>query len=251
MNIQAAATFANLTNNINSSLETLRGLAEDHFVQDPDCVNWGHVGTLRAILNDVESATLRATALAFPAHIVQQEGLACHEPAPGLAVRSEDEAPYRVTPQAPAGDASEDDVIYQALRILEGRMRRPGACMDSPAAVRDYLRLRMAELPHEEFGALLLDASHALIEDARLFRGTLTQTSVYPREVVKIALAHNAAAVILYHNHPSSNVTPSTADEMLTKTLKDALNLVDVRVIDHFVAGCMTAPFSFAERGLL
>ena len=248
MNVQAAATFANLTDNINSSLETLRGLAEDHFVQDPDCVNWGHVGTLRAILNDVESATLRATALAFPAHIVQQ-GLACHEPSPMVA-RSEGEAPYHTT-QAPAGDASEDCVIHQALRILEGRMRRPGMLMDSPSAVRDYLRLRMAELPHEEFGVLLLDATHALIEDARLFRSTLTQASVYPREVVKVALAHNAAAVILYHNHPSSNVTPSVADEMLTKTLKDALALVDVRVIDHFVVGCMTAPFSFAERGLL
>lgn len=248
MNVQAAATFANLTDNINSSLETLRGLAEDHFVQDPDCVNWGHVGTLRAILNDVESASMRATALAFPAHITQQ-GLACHEPAP-MVVRSEGEAPYHTT-QAPAGDASEDCVIHQALRILEGRMRRPGMLMDSPSAVRDYLRLRMAELPHEEFGVLLLDATHALIEDARLFRGTLTQTSVYPREVVKVALAHNAAAVILYHNHPSSNVTPSVADEMLTKTLKDALALVDVRVIDHFVVGCMTAPFSFAERGLL
>ena len=248
MNVQAAATFANLTDNINSSLETLRGLAEDHFVQDPDCVNWGHVGTLRAILNDVESASMRSTALAFPAHITQQ-GLACHEPAP-MVVRSEGEAPYHTT-QAPAGDASEDCVIHQALRILEGRMRRPGMLMDSPSAVRDYLRLRMAELPHEEFGVLLLDATHALIEDARLFRGTLTQTSVYPREVVKVALAHNAAAVILYHNHPSSNVTPSVADEMLTKTLKDALALVDVRVIDHFVVGCMTAPFSFAERGLL
>lgn len=250
MNVQAAATFSNITSDISNSLETLRGLAEDHFAQDPDCVNWGHVGTLRAILNDVESASIRATALAFPAHIVQQ-GLACHEPSPWIVARIEDEAPYHVTPQAPAGDASEDHVIYQALRILEGRMRRPGMLMDSPSAVRDYLRLRMAELPHEEFGVLLLDATHALIEDARLFRGTLTQTSVYPREVVKVALAHNAAAVILYHNHPSSNVTPSVADEMLTKTLKEALALIDVRVIDHFVVGGMTAPFSFAERGLL
>ena len=176
MNVQAAATFANLTDNINSSLETLRGLAEDHFVQDPDCVNWGHVGTLRAILNDVESASMRATALAFPAHIVQQ-GLACHEPSPMVA-RIEDEAPYHTT-QAPAGDASEDCVIHQALRILEGRMRRPGMLMDSPSAVRDYLRLRMAELPHEEFGVLLLDATHALIEDARLFRGTTYHSAMF------------------------------------------------------------------------
>ena len=250
MNVQAATTFSNITSDISNSLETLRGLAEDHFAQDPDCVNWGHVGTLRAILSDIESASTRATALAFPAHITQQ-GLACHEPAPGLVARTEDEAQYHVNPQAPAGDAGEDHVIYQALRILEGRMRRPGATMDSPAAVRDYLRIRMAELEHEEFGVLLLDATHALIEDARLFRGTLTQASVYPREVMKEALRHNAAAVILYHNHPSSNVTPSVADEMLTKSLKEALALVDVRVIDHFVVGCMSAPFSFAERGLL
>lgn len=250
MNIQAAATFSNITSDISNSLETLRGLAEDHFAQDPDCVNWGHVGTLCAIQNDIESASMHATALAIPAHIIQQ-GLACHEPAPGLVARTEDEPMYFVTPQAPAVDASEDHVIYEALRILESRMRRPGMLIDSPAAVRDYLRIRMAELPHEEFGVLLLDATHALIEDARLFRGTLTQTSVYPRDVVKIGLAHNAAAVILYHNHPSSNVTPSVADEMLTKTLKDALALVDIRVIDHFVAGCMTKPYSFAERGLL
>lgn len=168
-----------------------------------------------------------------------------------LAVRTEDEAQYLVTPQAPAGAANEDHVICQALRILEGRMRRPGMLMGSPSAVRDYLRLRMTELPHEEFGVLLLDARHALIEDVRLFRGTLTQTSVYPREVVKLALAHNAAAVILYHNHPSGSAESSGADEVLTRTLKSALALVDVRIVDHFIVGGMTAPFSFAERGLL
>lgn len=249
MNNQAAAAFASITESINSSLEALQSLADDHFAQGPDEVSWGHVGTLAAIKDDIESAAVRANALAIAAHIPQ--ALACHEREPGLVARTETEPHYRVTPQPPAGDASEDRVIHDALRILEGRIRRPGMLIDSPAAVRDYLRIRMAELPHEEFGVLLLDATHALIEDARLFRGTLTQTSVYPREVVKIALAHNAAAVILYHNHPSSNVTPSVADELLTKTLKDALALVDIRVIDHFVAGCMSAPYSFAERGLL
>ena len=124
MNIQAAATFSNITSDISNSLETLRGLAEDHFAQDPDCVNWGHVGTLCAIQNDIESASMHATALAIPAHIIQQ-GLACHEPAPGLVARTEDEPMYFVTPQAPAVDASEDLVIYEALRILESRMRRP------------------------------------------------------------------------------------------------------------------------------
>ena len=248
MNNQAAA-FARITESINSSLEALQGLAEDHFAQDPDCVNWGHVGTLAAIKDDIESAAVRANALAIAAHIPQ--ALACHEREPGLVARTEDEAPYHVTPQAPAGDASEDHVIYEALRILEGRMRRPGAPMDSVAAVRDYLRIRMAELEHEEFGVLLLDGAHALIEDARLFRGTLTQASVYPREVVKLALLRNAAAVILYHNHPSTCVTPSTADEMLTKSLKGALNLVDVRVLDHIIVGGTTRPASFAELGLL
>lgn len=248
MNNQAAA-FARITESINSSLEALQGLAEDHFAQDPDRVNWGHVGTLAAIADDIESAAVHANALATAAHIPQ--ALACHEREPGLVARTETEPQYRVTPQPPAGDASEDRVIHDALRILEGRMRRPGMLMDAPAAVRDYLRLRMAELEHEEFGVLLLDGSHALIEDARLSRGTLTQASVYPREVVKLALLRNAAAVILYHNHPSTCVTPSTADEMLTKALKDALALVDVRVLDHIIVGGTTRPASFAELGLL
>ncbi len=122
---------------------------------------------------------------------------------------------------------------------------------DSPQAVRDWLRLRLGHLPHETFCVMLLDARHCLIEAVDLFRGTLTQTSVYPREVVKIALEHNAAAVIFAHNHPSGAAEPSTADEMLTRTLKDALGLVDVRVLDHFVVPALGSPVSFAERGLL
>jgi DNA repair protein RadC len=122
---------------------------------------------------------------------------------------------------------------------------------DSPQVVRDWLRLRLGHLPHETFCVLLLDARHCLIDAVDLFRGTLAQTSVYPREVVKLALAHNAAAVILAHNHPSGAAEPSTADEMLTRALKDALNLVDVRVLDHFVVPTHGHPVSFAERGLL
>lgn len=122
---------------------------------------------------------------------------------------------------------------------------------DSPQVVRDWLRLRLGHLPHETFCVLLLDARHALIDAVDLFRGTLTQTSVYPREVVKLALAHNAAAVIFAHNHPSGAAEPSAADELLTRSLKDALALVDVRVLDHFVVPSHGAPVSFAERGLL
>ena len=122
--------------------------------------------------------------------------------------------------------------------------------MTSPQLVRDFLRTKLAELPHEVFVALLLDTQNRLVQYIELFRGTLAQTSVYPREVVKAALAHNAAAMILAHNHPSGVAEPSRADELLTQSLKQALALVDVRVLDHFiVAGADT--LSFAESGLL
>ncbi len=122
--------------------------------------------------------------------------------------------------------------------------------LSSPRAVRDYLRLAFAGRQHEVFVVLLLDAQHRVIACEELFRGTLTQTSVYPREVVKCALRHNAAAVIFAHNHPSGVAEPSHADEILTRSLKSALGLVDVQVLDHFVvAGSGTT--SFAERGLL
>ncbi|MBI3523500.1 MAG: DNA repair protein RadC [Betaproteobacteria bacterium] len=121
----------------------------------------------------------------------------------------------------------------------------------APTAVRDWLRLNLAHLPHEAFVALWLDAQNRLIAHDELFRGTLTQTSVYPREVVKSALARNAAAVILAHNHPSGVAEPSRADEALTASLKQALALVDVKVLDHFIVAGNGPPLSFAERGLL
>ena len=122
--------------------------------------------------------------------------------------------------------------------------------LTSPGAVRDLLRLKLAGLPHEVFICIQLDAQHRVISIEELFRGTLTQTSVYPREVVKASLKANAAAVIFAHNHPSGVAQPSQADEMLTRNLKEALALVDVKVLDHFiVAG--TQAISFAERGLL
>jgi DNA repair protein RadC len=122
--------------------------------------------------------------------------------------------------------------------------------LNSPRAVQDYLRLTLAALPNEVFYVMFLDAQHRLIAAEELFRGTLTQTSVYPREVVKQALHHNSAAVIFAHNHPSGVAEPSRADDLLTQALKSALDLVDIKVLDHLViAG--NATWSFAEKGRL
>ena len=159
-------------------------------------------------------------------------------------VRTEDAPTYFVP------NKDEDAVIERALGILKGRLRKPGEAFNSPAAVRDYLRLHFAGLEHEVFAALFLDSQNRLIEAVDLFRGTLTQTSIYPREVVKEALKRNTQAVILAHNHPSGYAEPSRADELITSTLKAALDLIDVRVLDHIiVAGADTV--SFAERGLI
>ena len=139
-------------------------------------------------------------------------------------------------------------VLEMAKRAL-GEQLSARELLSSPQAVRDYLRLTLGGLPHEVFLAMWLDAQNRLIATEELFRGTLTQTSVYPREVVKRALAQNAAAVILAHNHPSGVAEPSAADVSLTKVLKDALNLVDVRLLDHFIVAGTTPPLSLAERG--
>lgn len=145
--------------------------------------------------------------------------------------------------------ATGEEVLKAAKQVIARRIRR-GTAMTSPDTVRDYLTTKLAVLEHEVFVALLLDSQHRLIRYEELFRGTLSQTSVYPREVVKTALMHNAAAIILAHNHPSGIAEPSRADELLTQALKQALALIDVRVLDHFVvAGADTV--SFAERGLL
>jgi DNA repair protein RadC len=141
-------------------------------------------------------------------------------------------------------------VFEMARRALQEELAGRDV-LGSPRQVRDYLKLRLARLPHEVFVVLLLDAQNRLIRTEELFRGTLTQTSVYPREVVKLALAWNAAAVVFAHNHPSGLAEPSRADEALTVSLKQALALVDVKVLDHFVVAGNGAPLSFAERGLL
>ena len=144
---------------------------------------------------------------------------------------------------------SRPHLVQQALDLLACEMRQVD-CLASSDAVRDYLRLLLGSRPHEVFTVVFLDAQNRVLEAVEMFRGTLTQTSVYPREVVIEALARNAAAVILAHNHPSGHAEPSRADELLTQTLKTALSLVDVRVLDHFVVTSSTV-VSFAERGLI
>jgi DNA repair protein RadC len=149
----------------------------------------------------------------------------------------------------PAKYAQLQAVLEMARRALAETMRQ-GDAMNSPQSVRDFLQLKLRGLGHEVFIAVYLDAQNRVIDAPELFRGTLTQTSVYPREVVKQALACNAAAVILAHNHPSGTAEPSQADRWLTDQLKAALALVDIRVLDHFiVAG--NSGLSFAEHGWL
>ena len=149
----------------------------------------------------------------------------------------------------PAKYAQLQAVLEMARRALGEDMKR-GDALNSPRAVRDYLRLLLGGRNHEVFMALFLDAQNRVLSSEELFRGTLTQTSVYPREIVVRALHHNAAGVILAHNHPSGVAEPSQADRWLTDQLKAALGLVDVKVIDHFiVAG--SEGFSFCERGWL
>lgn len=140
-------------------------------------------------------------------------------------------------------------IIEMSRRALQEQMRERDA-LSSPAAVRDYLRLQLGSLSREVFMVLFLDAQNRVAALEELFVGTLTQTAVHPREVVKRAMHHNAAAVIFAHNHPSGVAEPSRADEQLTRTLKDALALVEVKVLDHFVVAGNQA-LSFAERGLL
>ena len=167
---------------------------------------------------------------------------------PGL-LNADADALRRVKGLGPAKRAELAAVLELARRSMAGALRRR-TLFDSPARVKEYLRLELGQRDHEVFAVLFLDAQHQLLEMEIMFRGTLTQTSVYPREVVKRALARNAAAVVLAHNHPSGAAEPSRADEFLTQTLKSALALVDVRVLDHLVVG-REEVVSFAERGLL
>ena len=163
--------------------------------------------------------------------------------------KMEDLAAYTVT-HAPATKNSDDSIIAHALAILHNRMKAPGHAFCAPQEVKDYCCLNIGILDHEVFGVLFLDSQNRLIEYRAMFRGTLTQTSVYPREVAKEAMMLNAASVVLTHNHPSGSLNPSRADESLTQTLKTTLALIDVRVLDHVIVSGDQA-LSMAEKGLL
>lgn len=152
---------------------------------------------------------------------------------------------YSLNPEA----QSDEQVLKQAEEILARRLTRQGV-MTSPADAKDFLRLRLAGLEHEEFHTIFLDQRHRIIACETLARGTIDGAEVHPREVAKRALIHNAAAVVLAHNHPSGNLEPSDADRFLTQRLVEALRLLEIRVLDHFIVSPAGAT-SFAERGLL
>lgn len=144
--------------------------------------------------------------------------------------------------------AADQAIVSSALSILDRHMRTIGVCLESPAAVKAYLRLKLERLENEVFGVVFMDAKHRVIEYRQLFTGTIDGASVYPREVVKAAMSVNAAAILIVHNHPSGDSHPSQADRNLTKRLKEALELVDVRVLDHLVVG-QNEITSLAEMG--
>ena len=146
-------------------------------------------------------------------------------------------------------NAEKESLMALALNILAARHRK-GRVIKSPADTEAYLRLRMADLPNERFGCLYLDNRHRVLELRELFHGTIDGTSVYPRVVVQQTLELNAAAVILFHNHPSGVAEPSQADERITRRLKAALELIDVRVLDHFIVASGGST-SMASRGLI
>jgi len=145
--------------------------------------------------------------------------------------------------------ASADQILAAARQVIEQKIQR-GASFTSPATVKEYLCTKLAGLEHEVFAVLFLDTRHRLIEYAEMFRGTIDGAAVYPREVVKMALQHNAAALIFSHCHPSGNPEPSQDDRRITEQLKKALSLIDVRTLDHIVVGGDRTA-SFAEMGLL
>lgn len=162
------------------------------------------------------------------------------------ALLNESVAPYDPKPKVKIRLQAAKELVRRSMH----EALRQRSCLSSPAAVRDFLRITLEGREHEVFVVVFLDAQNRVIAAEEMFRGTLTQTSVFPREIVKRSLFLNAAAVIFAHNHPSGVAEPSRADEALTQTLKHTLALVDVKVLDHFVVGGGAA-MSFAERGLI
>lgn len=159
-------------------------------------------------------------------------------------VKTESAATYAVT-----STVAEDAIIAQAMSILESRLRTKTTAFTSPDQSKQFVRCKLQQLEHEVFSVLFLDNQNYLIEYTEMFRGTIDSASVYPREVAKAALELNAAAVIFAHNHPSGISVPSNADRNITHKLKSALELFDIRVLDHIIIGDTT--YSFAESGLI
>ena len=147
-------------------------------------------------------------------------------------------------------EASSQDILDRAAALMAQRFRTGAPVLDSPDRTRQYLRHQIGALPYEVFGLLLLDNRHRLIRSEILFRGTIDGASVHPREVVRVVFEANAAAVIAFHNHPSGEASSSQADELVTRRLVEALQLIDVRVLDHLIIGG-DAVCSFAETGRL
>lgn len=150
----------------------------------------------------------------------------------------------------PTLTADQNAVIRNALEILEGLFQKQDLFATAPERVKQFCQLHFGCLEHEEFGVLFLDNQYQLIKFESLFRGTIDGASVYPREVVKAVLACNAAALIIYHNHPSGVLSPSDADTRITNKLREAVGLIDVRILDHIIVTNKDA-YSFAEHGLL
>lgn len=160
--------------------------------------------------------------------MLQQSEISTFNPNTGVLLVQDVAGTYR--------PAKPNEVMDAALKFLQSQLAGTPV-MDSPTVVRNFVRVKLGKLEHEIFAVIHLDSQFHVIEYVEMFRGTVSQTSVYPREIVKEALARNSAAMILVHNHPSGSVTPSRADEALTKQLKEALSMVDVRVIDHLIVG--------------
>jgi DNA repair protein RadC len=146
-------------------------------------------------------------------------------------------------------EACDQEIIRCAQGVLGKRFRAGSPVLTSPERTREFLRIRLATLDYEVFGCLYVDKRHRLIKAEDLFRGTIDGAIVHPRELIRAVILNGAAAVVLYHNHPSGQATPSQADELITTRLRDALALIDVRLLDHIIVG--DSAYSFAEHGLI
>ena len=159
-------------------------------------------------------------------------------------INSETQPEYHTNP------TSDDALIQTCLKILESRIRKPETYIKNPEDTKNYLKLELSEKEHEVFAVLFLDSQHGVIAYEEMFQGTIDEASVYPREIIKKALKFNAAALIIAHNHPSGNPESSDADITITNRIKDAANLLEIRLLDHIIVGGVDT-ISLAEQGYL